>query len=87
TIKDFFSSNILHSNSIFSSTSDALAFHRQTINKEHLLKSLTPLYIGRTASFVKETWDSGASEVEEKIEGLCLMFEEKKSIIVEKWDT
>ena len=63
----------------------ALAFHRQTINKEHLLKSLTSLYIGRTASFVKETWDSRASEVEEKIEGLCLMFEEKKSFIVEKW--
>ena len=65
----------------------ARAFHKQMINKEHLLKSLTPLYIGRTASFVKETWESGASEVEEKIEGLCLMFEEKKSFIVEKWDT
>jgi glycosyltransferase involved in cell wall biosynthesis len=63
----------------------ALAFHRQTINNEHLLKSLTPLYIGRTASFVKETWESRASEVEEKIEGLCRMFEGKKSFIVEKW--
>ena len=65
----------------------ARAYHRQMINKEHLLKSLTPLYIGRTASFVKETWESGASEVEEKIEGLCRMFEEKKSFIAEKWDT
>ncbi|MDA8242444.1 MAG: glycosyltransferase [Nitrospiraceae bacterium] len=65
----------------------ARAFHTQMITKEHLLKSLTPLYIGRTASFVKETWESGASEVEEKIEGLCRTFEEKKSFIVEKWDT
>jgi glycosyltransferase involved in cell wall biosynthesis len=65
----------------------ALAFHGKVINNEHLLKSLTPLYIGRTASFVKETWESEAPEVEEKIEGLCRMFEEKKSFVGEKWGT
>src|SRR3990172_6858327 len=45
----------------------ALAAHRKTIHKEHLLKSLTPLYIGRTASFVNETWESDASEGEEEM--------------------
>ncbi|OIP92350.1 MAG: glycosyl transferase family 2 [Syntrophaceae bacterium CG2_30_49_12] len=56
----------------------AAAAHKKLISREHLLKSLTPLYIGRTASFVKETLDSDALRVEEKIEGLCKMFENKK---------
>ncbi|MEW6001871.1 MAG: glycosyltransferase [Nitrospirota bacterium] len=64
----------------------ALAAHKKTINKEHLLKSITPLYIGRTASFVLETWDSTASDVEEKIEQLCKIFEDKKSQLSEKWE-
>lgn len=63
----------------------AIAAHKKVMNREHLLKSLTPLYLGRTASFVTETWDSGASEVEEKIERLCGVFEEKKSLLLEGW--
>jgi glycosyltransferase involved in cell wall biosynthesis len=65
----------------------AIASHKKIINREHLLKSLTPLYIGRTASFVKETWDSGANEVEDKIERLCVMFEDKKSFLLNNWDS
>lgn len=60
--------------------------HRKSINKEHLLKSLTPLYIGRTASFVIETWESNAVEVEEKIEQLCIAFEKMKDFLLKKWD-
>jgi glycosyltransferase involved in cell wall biosynthesis len=67
---------------IYSST---IAAHKKELNKEHLLKSLTPLYIGKTASFIIETWESDASEVEEKIEKLCRVFEEKKSLLIEKW--
>lgn len=62
-----------------------IAAHKRLINKEHLLKSLTPLYIGKTASFVIETWDSDASEVEEKIEGLSISFENKKDFLVTNW--
>ena len=63
----------------------AIAAHKKLINKEHLLKSLTPLYIGRTASFVIETWESDAQEVEAKIENLCIAFENKKNLLIEKW--
>ena len=65
--------------------SSAIAAHKIKLNKEHLLKSLTPLYIGRTSSFIIETWDSDASAVEEKIEKLCRVFEEKKSLLIQKW--
>ncbi|MEW6713618.1 MAG: glycosyl transferase family 2 [Nitrospirota bacterium] len=64
----------------------ALAAHKKIMDREHLLKSLTPLYIGRTASFVIETWNSNAQEVEEKIERLCRVFEENKNILLNKWD-
>ncbi len=64
----------------------AIAAHREIINKEHLLKSLTPLYMGRTASFVMETAESGLPEVEEKIGDLCRTFERKKAFLLEAWD-
>jgi len=63
----------------------ALAAHNRVLNKEHLMKSLTPLYIGRVASFVIETWEYSAAQVEEKIDTLCLSFEKDKSFLVDKW--
>jgi len=64
----------------------ALATHKKTLNREHLLRSLTPLYIGRVASFVMETRDSSALEVEQKIEALCKAFENKKKALLSDWD-
>ncbi|HAK88577.1 MAG TPA: glycosyl transferase family 2 [Nitrospiraceae bacterium] len=64
----------------------AIAAHKKMINKEHLLKSLTPLYIGRVASFVIETWESSAEEVEDRIEKLCITFENKKDFLMDGWD-
>lgn len=63
----------------------ALAAHTRAINREHLLKAMTPLYIGRTAAFVKETRESDAGQVEDKIEGLCRLFEDKKHFLCENW--
>ncbi len=63
----------------------ALAFHKNVINRGHLLKSLVPFYIGKTASFVIETQDSDATSVEEKIEQLCKIFEERKAFLIENW--
>jgi len=62
-----------------------LATHKKTLNREHLLRSLTPLYIGRVASFVMETRDSSSNEVEEKIETLCEVFENKKKTLLNDW--
>jgi len=64
----------------------ALAAHRRIMAREHLLKSLTPLYLGRVASFILETRQSGHREVEEKIEELCRAYEQQKSCLLEQWD-
>ena len=63
----------------------ALAFHNKVMSWEHILKSLTPLYLGRTASFVNETMESSAQEVEEKLENLCQEFEKQKNYLVKNW--
>ncbi|MFH0813625.1 MAG: glycosyltransferase [Pseudomonadota bacterium] len=63
----------------------ALVAHKKIINREHLLRSLTPLYIGRTASFVLEAWESNAEEVERKIEKLCKIYEEKRYFLIVNW--
>jgi glucosylglycerate synthase len=64
----------------------ALACHRKVASREHIIKSLTPLYLGKVASFVIETWDSSAGEVEGRLEELCLSFEREKRYLVERWD-
>ncbi len=63
----------------------ALAYHNQTLHREHMLKSLTPLYLGRTASFVLETQQGDATEVDRTVESLCREFELSKSYLVEQW--
>jgi len=67
-------------------TSFALACHRKTLSREHIVKSLTPLYLGKVASFVIETWDCTAEEVERRLEELCLAFEREKINLVEGWN-
>ncbi len=63
----------------------ALAFHRKIMSPEHLIKSLTSLYIGKVASFVSETWESTAEEVEKRLEDLCLAYEDEKNYLIQKW--
>jgi glycosyltransferase involved in cell wall biosynthesis len=63
----------------------ALAFHRRKLPREQLLKSLTPLYLGKTASFVMEARDMGQEQAEEEIEQLCLVFEESKDRLIRMW--
>jgi glycosyltransferase involved in cell wall biosynthesis len=64
----------------------AIAYHKGSIHRDHLLKSMIPLYLGRVASFVKENIESSASEVEGKVESLCRVFEELKPYLIELWD-
>jgi glycosyltransferase involved in cell wall biosynthesis len=63
----------------------ALACHHKTMREEHILKSLTPLYLGKVASFVIGTWESTAEEVEQRLEALCIAYERKKSYLKERW--
>ncbi|MFB3778386.1 MAG: glycosyl transferase family 2 [Bryobacteraceae bacterium] len=63
----------------------ACAYRQQPLERGHLLKSLTPLYLARVASFVIETRTMVAAEVEERIERLCRSFEEAKPYLLDRW--
>ena len=63
----------------------AAAHYAKRMDREHLLKSMIPLYLGRTASFVLEMQQSTAADVENRIELLCLEYENLKPYLMEKW--
>jgi hypothetical protein len=64
----------------------ACAHKRMPFERGHLLRSLTPLYLGRVASFVIETREMYAAQVEDRIERLCLTFENLKPYLLASWD-
>jgi hypothetical protein len=64
----------------------ALSCHAKVASREHVIKSLTPLYLGKVASFVIETWDCTAEQVERRLEELCLSFEAEKGYLIERWN-
>jgi glucosylglycerate synthase len=63
----------------------ALGHHYAVIHREHLLRSLVPLYLGRTASYVAATRDRGAAASEEAAEAVARAFERQKPYLVERW--
>ena len=63
----------------------AIAFHLKRLPAEHLLKSLLPLYIGKTASFVLQVDHLEQSDAEAEIEKLCLEFENGKDYLRNCW--
>jgi len=64
----------------------SVACHRRVMSQEHILKSLTPLYLGKVASFVIEAWESTAEQLEERLEQLCLAYEEGKRVVNAVWE-
>jgi glucosylglycerate synthase len=63
----------------------AVAHHRHPLERSHVLRSLAPLYMARVASFVNETREMSAAEVEQRIEQLCAFFESEKAYLMERW--
>ncbi len=63
----------------------AVAYHTRVMPRDHLLKALTPLYLGRTASFVLETQGLTSTEAERCVESQCGAFEKHKPYLIERW--
>jgi hypothetical protein len=63
----------------------AVAHHLRTIARDHLLRTLTPLYLGRVASFVLQMRAAGADEIEDRIEDLCVLYEKDKPYLISRW--
>jgi len=63
----------------------ALAHRVRTINRDHLLRSFTPLYLGWIASYAMEMQGAGGAEVETRMERLARAYEAGKPYLVSRW--
>jgi hypothetical protein len=63
----------------------ALGHRLRVISRDHLLRSLTPLYLGWVASFALEMEMAGAMAVEERWARLSQEFEAAKPYLVSRW--
>ena len=63
----------------------ALGHHYAVVHREHLLRSLVPLYLGRTAAFVNATERRNAEQTEALVDAVGVSFERRKPYLVEHW--
>lgn len=63
-----------------------VAFHHRRLPEEHLIKSLIPLYYGRTASFFLDVADRSDDEAEDILEDVCREYETQKPYLEANWE-
>lgn len=63
----------------------ALGYRLRVLAREHILRSLVPLYLAWLASYIIEVRDRGDDEVEQRLERLCAAFEAQKPYLISKW--
>jgi len=63
----------------------ALGYRLRVLAREHILRSLVPLYLAWLASFIVEDRDSSEEDVERRLERLCAAFEAQKPYLISKW--
>jgi len=64
----------------------AATFHRWTHNRTQLVNLMTPLYLGRVASFINKTRKMTSSQAEQVVEEQAQVFEEHKDYLIRLWD-
>jgi glycosyltransferase involved in cell wall biosynthesis len=64
----------------------AATFHLWEVNRNKLLDLVTPLYYGRVASFVRQSWEMTSREAETLVEEQALRFEKGKPYLIEIWN-
>jgi glucosylglycerate synthase len=63
----------------------ACAYHHRVMDRQHLVRSSLPLYMGWVASFVTEVSDANSADVDATIECLSQAFESQKQYLLQRW--
>jgi hypothetical protein len=63
----------------------ALGYRLRSIGRDHLLRAMTPLYLGWVASYAIETEGSRPVMVEQRLERLCAAYEREKPYLLSRW--
>jgi hypothetical protein len=61
------------------------AYSLAVLHREHLVRALVPVYLGRVASFLLESAGKEPGAVERRLEELALQFEARKPDLVGRW--
>jgi len=64
----------------------AATFHGWTHNRTQLVNLVTPLYLGRVASFINQTRDMNSNQAEAVVEEQAQVFEDYKEYLIKVWD-
>ena len=64
----------------------AATYYLWSINRNKLLDIMTPLYFGRVASFVRQSWDMSSLEAEALVEEQAVKFEDQKDYLITVWN-
>lgn len=64
----------------------AAIFHRWKDNRTQLVNLVTPLYLGRVASFINQTKKMDSIQAEAVVEQQAQVFEEYKDYLIQIWD-
>jgi hypothetical protein len=63
----------------------ALGHRLRVIARDHLLRSLTPLYLGWLASFILAGRNAPESAIEARLERTGQAFEDEKPYLISRW--
>ena len=63
----------------------ALAHRLRTISRDQMLRALTPIYLGWVASYALDLERRSPQAAEQRLEELCLVYEETKAYFVSRW--
>jgi hypothetical protein len=63
----------------------ALAHRQRAINREHLLKAMTPLYLAWVASHAVELKDATPTSFDSSLERLAVAYEKQKPYLLSRW--
>ena len=63
----------------------AASYHKSTINRDHIIQALVPLYRGRSLMFLIENRNGSEQDIETREESLCADFERLKPYLLEIW--
>jgi glycosyltransferase involved in cell wall biosynthesis len=64
----------------------AAIFHSWKHNRTQLVNLVTPLYLGRVASFINRTQKMSSPQAEEVVEEQAQVFEDYKDYLIQVWD-
>ena len=63
----------------------AVAYHERRLSRDHLLRALTPLYLGRVAAFIAEARATRLEKIPAIFETIDRAFEAEKEHLVARW--